>query len=216
MTSAVVGMMVIAEVKRIVGMVCTVLISYEKTWRWPFGVNQIVMMEGVLNTAAGELGYRSPGFDADIRLVDVDIGFGTARGTPLVAAVPGRPGTVVGSLDTVAPDPGRILLATVHGLANFEKTRTQLATLPRQKPLSEDGLQRQLMVVGAPYVGTRVTVGEIVLDGGVATPVATQKMNWVGLGLWGCAARIAMLVRGCSTAGCAPCTDRMVALAGTS
>lgn len=73
------------------------------------------------------------------------------------------------------------------------------------------------MVVGAPYVGTRVTVGEIVLGGGVATLVATQKMNWVGLGPWGCAARTAMLVRGCSTAGYVPCTDRMVAaLAGTS
>lgn len=105
------------------------------------------MIEGVLNTAVDELGYRSPDFDADIRLVDVDIGFGTARGTargtPLVAVVPGRLGTVVGSLDTAAPDPDRVLPATVvRGLADFERTRTQLATLPRQKPLLKDGLQQ--------------------------------------------------------------------------
>lgn len=99
------------------------------------------MTEGVLNTVVGELGYRSLDFDADIRLVDVDIGFGTARGTPLAAVVPGRPGTV-GSLDTVAPELDHVLPVIVRGLANFEKTRTQIATLPRQKPLLKDGLQQ--------------------------------------------------------------------------
>lgn len=101
-------------------------------------------MEVVLNTAVGELDYRSPDFDENIRLVDVDTDLGTPRGTlwwVVDIVVRGRPGTVPGSLDTVARDPGRTLPATaVRDLANFERTRTQLATLPRQKPLSRDGL----------------------------------------------------------------------------
>lgn len=61
-------------------------------------------------------------------------------------------------------------------------------------------------------------VGEIVLDGGVASPAAIEKTNSVGLGPWGCVVRTATLVRGYSTAGSFLCTDRMVAAlaAGTS
>lgn len=44
-------------------------------------MNQIVIMEAALNTAVGELDYRSPDFDENIRLVDVDTDLGTPRGT---------------------------------------------------------------------------------------------------------------------------------------
>lgn len=37
------------------------------------------------------------------------------------------------------------------------------------------------------------------------SPAATQMMNSVGLGPWGCVARTATPVRDCSTAGNAPC-----------
>lgn len=74
------------------------------------------------------------------------------------------------------------------------------------------------MFAGAPYVQNRVTVVGIVLDGGVASPAATERTNSVGLGPWGCVVRTARLVPGCSTAGSARCKDHMVAAlaAGTS
>lgn len=39
----------------------------------------------------------------------------------------------------VVRDPGRILQANVRELGNFERTRTHLATPPRQRPLLKDG-----------------------------------------------------------------------------
>lgn len=116
-------------------------------------------MEVAPNTAVGELGYRSPGFGENTQLIDVGLlcfDLDTARSTQLgdVDIVVHGPGTVAGSLDTVARDPERVLqvnvvrdpdrtlpVNSVRGLENFERTRTQLATPPRQKPLLEDGSQ---------------------------------------------------------------------------
>lgn len=153
-----VGMPVSAEVRCIVGMVRIVLISYEKTWRSLVIVNRIAM-EVAPNTAVGELGYRSPGFGENIQLVDVGLlcfDLDTARGTQWgdVDIVVRGPGTLAGSLDTVARDTGRVLRVNVvrdpdrtllvnlvRDLENFERSRTQLAIPPRQRPLLKDGSQ---------------------------------------------------------------------------
>ncbi|KAL0635367.1 hypothetical protein Q9L58_005665 [Maublancomyces gigas] len=116
-------------------------------------------MPVVPNTAVGELGYRSPGFGENTQLIDVGLlcfDLDTARGTQWedVDIVVRGPGTVAGSLDTVARDPEHVLQVNdvrdpdrtlpvdfVRDLENFENTRIQLATPPRQRPLLKDGSQ---------------------------------------------------------------------------
>lgn len=155
--SAGVRMPVSAKVRCTVVMVRIVLIFYERTWRSLLTANRIAM-EVVPNTAVGELGYRSPGFGENTQLIDVGLlcfDLDTARGTQWgdVDIVRGL-GTVAGSLDTVARDPERVLqvnvvrdpdrtlpVGFVRDLENFENTRTQLATPPRQRPLLRDGSQ---------------------------------------------------------------------------